>query len=218
MSGISDDVRRVYATALAHNLQFAPTTLYEPCFNTLCEMASVAAQPYNPSNFRFQGDTVDRYRNSVVGNFCESLVVFTLMEYGVDPATIDICRDYQTQVDDKIDIVANGDTYQVKKAKIGTFGQLFVSRKDLGGRADHLASVDVSARKIYIISRSEFLAYVKAEEWSIDGTWKHEYDKTTDAGWYRDVGYFEKTGLLVCLDIPQRLSMLDTKDTDDETA
>lgn len=217
MSGISDDVRKLYASAMARNLEHAPDTLLDTCFNTLSEMSSVAAKPYNPMNFRFQGDTLDRYRNSVVGNFCESLLVYTLIHHGVDPSTIDICREYAIQVDDKIDVIACGDYYQVKKAKVGTYGQLFVSRKDLNGKADFLASVDLVAWKIYVLSRPEFLAYVKAEEWAIDGTWKHEYDKTTDAGWYRHVETFVNLGLCTCLDIPPYITNI-TGDMLNETA
>lgn len=216
MSGIDDGVRQLYAVSMTHNLQYIPKELKQSCADTLREMAEVASQPYNPSNFRFQGDTLDRYRNSPVGNLCESIVVYTLCELGNDPASIDICRDYDTQVTHKIDIICGDRTYQVKKAKIGSFGSLFVSKNDLSGIASHLACVDDVRGIIYFIERHQFfnrLLQMGYDQEDLDRptqTWKYAYDKsgTIERGWWiDDLNWGERNGLFTRVDIPSHLDV-----------
>lgn len=215
MSGISDDMRRLYADAMTHNLQFIPDNLNENCVSTLREMAETASQPYNPANFRFQGDTVDRHRNSPVGNLCESIVVYVLCQQGVDPTSIDICRDYATQVTDKIDIIGGSETYQVKKAKVGSSGGLFVSKQDMEGQAQHLVYVDENLRKIYTVTRQPFFAGLLAIGYDEEDlarptqTWKYAYDRsgTIERGWWiDDLSWGERRGLFTCVDVPSYLA------------
>lgn len=121
---------------------------------TVQEMLQACASDYNPNNLTFKGDTVDRHALSFLGNNIEVIAASTLITPEFSEVTF--VRDYTRQVVDKIDIVVDSKSYQVKTAVRGGGGDLFISSEWLQGNAQVLTVVDVENRTVYSFNRAGF--------------------------------------------------------------
>jgi hypothetical protein len=132
----------------------------------MCKMVEESNRPYDPAYLEFKGNTYDRHPWSVVGNLCEQLYVATLISRGVDPASIVLCDTIEDQFHLKLDVRSDDPLSQVKKARIGTYGQLGISASDLEGESVYVGYVDMAWRVIHILQRAEFLRFLKDKDWS----------------------------------------------------
>lgn len=184
MTTLSDYERQRVHKALAVNyaiMCYAYRHLPPETIATMEEMVDVTAQPYNPANLEFVGDTLDRHSYSCVGNLNEVIAMMTLLKYEYGWCeTARFLRSIEDQVSTKADITIGDMTYQVKTVRYGTGGQMFIAEHELEGTAHYMAYVGGRENAVYVFDRAMFRRNMK-NLMDIGGP----YDR-----WYGHAGWF----------------------------
>lgn len=197
---LSQEYRDLCAGSIEHNLDvLAPLDC--DTLSTVEEMMTVARIPYDKHNATHEGDTLDRYSWQPYGNALEVAVLATLCANG--DHQVGICRSLEAQSARRIDLRTSDGTMQVKRARMGTFGQLFVSREEVKGEPKWIAYVLGSKRTLYVLDRQAHVALMREVEDRGSDSWKHALDRETDTtGWYVPISWGKEVGVLRELPIP----------------
>lgn len=181
---MNDRVRATIADSMELLLHRIAPSVTPECSNTIAEMIKAARTPYDTANefVPWQDNcALDRYRHTASGNLREVQLIASLIDVGVDPTSIEICTDKHTQVTRNVDVFVGGvGTFQVKLARIGSYGEMFISVKDIKGSPDYIAYVDNEQELIYVLLHVEIVNAVDVltenEEPSglIKWTWKRD--------------------------------------------
>jgi hypothetical protein len=204
---LDQQFRDACADSMQHNLD-SMHKLRPDTTSTIREMIAVARMPYSTSNIDTEGDTLDRHSWSPYGNALEVVDVAMWYHVGNDVDTI-VCRSLPNQHQRKIDIGTTHGTVQVKRARIGTYGDVFISRDEIKGEAVWIDFIDGANRKLYRLSRETFRSYVREREWAAIEPWKlASVDRTTDTiGWHLKPAWAIECGWLTVVDIPNHIQV-----------
>lgn len=181
---MNDSNRAQCAQVMRQLLPHITSSSNQRCCTLIEEMIQAAETPYDPANERMEWQNncaVDRYKHTAAGNLRELQVIATLMHYCVTDTPITIYTDKPTQFGLNVDLHAcNVGTIQVKIAKVGSYGELFISIKDIKGSPEFVAYVDNANRRLYVVVHSEILQAINVlnenEEQSglQRAVWKHD--------------------------------------------